>query len=87
MNWIVFVIDLISRNEAAMVLAQPVSCPADPVLHFARKGLFPCRLLSPEILICNDIVRDLKVLDKLSPIDYLIKKGAMSHLYGTYTFS
>ena len=26
-----------------------------------------------------------KALNKLSPIDYLIKKGGMSHLYGTYT--
>jgi len=26
-----------------------------------------------------------KSLDKMTPIDYLIKKGGMSHLYGTYT--
>jgi len=24
-------------------------------------------------------------LDKMTPVDYLIKKGGMSHLYGTYT--
>lgn len=26
-----------------------------------------------------------KSLDKMTPVDYLIKKGGMSHLYGTYT--
>jgi len=25
-------------------------------------------------------------LDKMTPVDYLMKKGGMSHLYGTYTF-
>ena len=28
-----------------------------------------------------------KSLDKMTPVDYLIKKGGMSHLYGTYTRS
>jgi hypothetical protein len=28
-----------------------------------------------------------KSLDKMTPVDYLMKKGGMSHLYGTYTFS
>jgi transposase InsO family protein len=28
-----------------------------------------------------------KSLDKMTPVDYLIKKGGMSHLYGTYTQS
>lgn len=28
-----------------------------------------------------------KSLDKMTPVDYLIKKGGMSHLYGTYTIS
>jgi len=28
-----------------------------------------------------------KSLDKMTPVDYLIKKGGMSHLYGTYTTS
>lgn len=28
-----------------------------------------------------------KSLDKMTPVDYLIKKGGMSHLYGTYTKS
>ena len=27
-----------------------------------------------------------KSLDKMTPVDYLIKKGGMSHLYGTYTW-
>ena len=27
-----------------------------------------------------------KSLDKMTPVDYLIQKGGMSHLYGTYTF-
>jgi transposase InsO family protein len=26
-----------------------------------------------------------KSLDKMTPVDYLVKKGGMSHLYGTYT--
>jgi len=26
-----------------------------------------------------------KSIDKMTPVDYLIKKGGMSHLYGTYT--
>jgi hypothetical protein len=26
-----------------------------------------------------------KSLDKMTPVDYLIRKEAMSHLYGTYT--
>lgn len=28
-----------------------------------------------------------KSLDKMTPVDYLIKKGGMSHLYGTYTIA
>lgn len=28
-----------------------------------------------------------KSLDKMTPVDYLIKKGGMSHLYGTYTLA
>lgn len=28
-----------------------------------------------------------KSLDKMTPVDYLIKKGGMSHLYGTYTMN
>jgi transposase InsO family protein len=47
------------------------------------KSLFHVHLA--EYLVFYLTKRIHKSLDKMTPVDYLIKKGGMSHLYGTYT--
>ena len=48
------------------------------------KPLFHLHLA--EYLVFYNTKRIHKSLGKMTPIDYLIQKGGMSHLYGTYTF-
>ena len=51
------------------------------VIH--DKSLFHEQLA--EYLVFYHTKRIHKSLDKMTPVDYLIKNGGMSHLYGTYT--
>ena len=51
------------------------------VIH--DKSLFHLRLA--QYLLFYNTKRIHKSLNKMTPVDYLIKKGGMSHLYGTYT--